>query len=72
MYFYYMYFKNCNFGELLHIYIYWITICLAWSSVKKKNYENIKKYLQVFHNYLDFNKFSLNTCGHKVFPAPNS
>lgn len=43
MYFYYMYFKNCNFGELLHIYIYWITIYLAWSSVKKKNYKNIKK-----------------------------
>lgn len=29
MYFYYMYFKNCNFGEMLHIY--WIIICLAWS-----------------------------------------
>lgn len=43
MHFYYMYFKNCNFGEMLHIYIYWITICLAWSSVKKKYYKNIKK-----------------------------
>lgn len=43
MHFYYMYFKNCNFGEMLHMYIYWITICLAWSSVKKKNYENTKK-----------------------------
>lgn len=43
MHFYYMYFKNCNFGEMLHIYIYWITICLAWSSVKKKYLQEHKK-----------------------------